>query len=86
MNVQNSYLDLFKEPERDLRGEIDLDLRGDIDLDLRAEIDLDLKEQLVNVIPFSASQSKANPTDLNAHLLPRLRLREREYRLPLDLE
>jgi len=32
---ENTYLDLLKEPDRDLRGENDLYLRGEIDLDLR---------------------------------------------------
>lgn len=30
-----NYLDLFKEPERDRRGDTDLDLRGETDRDLR---------------------------------------------------
>lgn len=35
LKTTNNYLDLFKEPDRDRRGDTDLDLRGEMDRDLR---------------------------------------------------
>ena len=35
LNITINYLDLFKEPDRDRRGDTDLDLRGETDRDLR---------------------------------------------------
>lgn len=54
------YLDLFKEPDRDLRGETDRDLRGETDLDLRGDTDLDLykKKKGTITMPFFGSPIK----------------------------
>lgn len=80
----NAHLDLLVEKDLDLRGENDLDLRGEIDLDL----------DKVGTVIVTSHKTSSNPQEppinskpaLKTYLLPRLRLCERVYLLPRDLE